>query len=472
MEGQGRIYRYPRNGKASLLIRCFKQAFLIWFARLVKAAETCRKEAEIRDLKLALQSCGVGVSIHPGARVLHPHGLAIGNNVTIGKGSFINAEGGVQIRDNSRLLDHVTIIDCDDSLIDPDELMARGLRRSWRQTVIGRAVKIGSAARIQAGVRIGDGAMIGHGAVIGRDVAPGEIVQRTGQGCTCQNNIGPSADNELSRCSRKLPDQKSIAAYWPDGRTCHPEIVFVASSGRSGSMSMAHWLNCHKQIRGRHESRLQLVQWSTEYAEHSAGRDETLSRLEELFLDGTVYDPNVIHIESDQKLYNLMPLLAELLPRARFIWLVRSGHDVVSSLVGRGWYSQEHDSFQRDNVSWWWNNWRVQGDRTDPPAPNWHNMAQFEKCAWYWGHVNSTIEAAIDELRDDRVFRTRLEDIKQDAVGIARFCGVVPFGKKMPILNSATHNKYDKSIWNEREKRAFEQWCGPMMRRLYPECEI
>ncbi|MEM9354948.1 MAG: hypothetical protein AAGB04_01930 [Pseudomonadota bacterium] len=234
-------------------------------------------------------------------------------------------------------------------------------------------------------------------------------------------------------------------------------------------MSFAHWLNSHERIRGRHESRLQLVQWSTEYAERRVNRDETLSRLKDLFLDGTVYNPDIIHVESDQKLYNLLPLLSEIFPRARFVWLVRSGYDVVSSLVGRGWYSQEPDSFQRNNVAWWWNNWRVQGDRTDPPASNWIEMTQFEKCAWYWAHANARIESTIGELRADHVLRTRLEDMEKDAERIAKFCGVGAFKTKVPISNPANHGKYDPAKWTEHEKEVFERWCGPLMRRLYPQ---
>ena len=233
-------------------------------------------------------------------------------------------------------------------------------------------------------------------------------------------------------------------------------------------MTIARWLNSHERICGRHESRLQLVQWSTEYAEGTASRDETLSRLEDLFLDGTVYHPELIHVESDQKVYNLMPLLSEILPQARFIWLVRSGYDVVSSLVGRGWYSQAPDSFQEHNVAWWWKNWRVEGDRTDPVLKDWSDMPQFEKCAWYWAHANATIESALEELRVEQVLRIRLEDIESDADRIATFCGVRPFGKKMPIANHAAHEKYDKAKWSEREKEAFERWCGPLMTRFYP----
>lgn len=457
------------------MINRFKRALLIRFARLVRAADASLKELEIYFLKDALQSCGVSVSIHPSATIFNPQGLAIGNNVVIGEGAFINAEGGIQIRDNSQLLNHVAIFGCDDSLVDSVTLAAQGPRRSWRQTVIGRDVKIGTAARIQAGVQIGDGAVIGHGALISQDVAPGDTVQQACQVHICRDQIRFSNGAELSCYASAVSKplvQEPKAAIWPNGRMRHPDIVFVASSGRSGSMSIARWLNRHKRIRGRHEPRLQLVQWSTEYAEGRVDKDETLSRLEDLFLDGTVYDPDVIYVESDQKLYNLMPLLAEILPRARFIWLVRSGYDVVASLVGRGWYAQELDYFQRNEVAWWWNNWRVQGDRTDPPAYDWANMTQFEKCAWYWAHSNAIIEAALKELRVDHTLQTRLEDIERDADTITRFCGVEPRGKRVPVSNAALHGKYDRTKWTELERNAFERWCGPLMRRLYPASSL
>ena len=441
------------------------------FARIVRFAEARLRVAEHEGTIRALQSCGVSVSVHPSATIVHPNGLSIGNNVFIGEACFIHAEGGVQIRDNAQLSDRVTIYGSDLDLDTPAGSLHCGPRRSWRQTVIGRNVRIGSLAFICPGVRIGDGAIIGLGAVVKKDVAPGEIIQPVMQCDTAKCHKDRLASQEsrcCNVCNNRLLKRNITAAPWPTGRTHHPRIVFVASSGRSGSTSIAQWLDGSDGVRGRHESRLQLVQWSTEYAEGTASREQTLKRLEDLFLDGTVYDPDIVHVESDQKFHNLLPLLAEILPQAKFIWLIRSGYAVVSSIVGRGWYSDQPSDFQNHHVDWWWENWRVQGSRTIPPADGWLDMNQFEKCAWYWGHTNRTIEVAVEDLPADKVMRLRLEDMKAEADRVASFCGVSNLGKKVPFANRASHSMYSSSVWSRDERHAFERWCGPLMARFYP----
>jgi len=366
----------------------------------------------------------------------------------------------------------VTIYGSDLDLLSHPDSCPSEPRRYWQQTVIGRNVRIGSLACICPGVKIGDGAVIGVGAIVRKNVAAGEITQPASQCDLVNHNEDDLTQPEASPCrndtNRSLKVEK-LAAVWPSGRARHPSIIFVASSGRSGSHSIAQWLDCSDDVRGRHESRLQLVKWSTEYAEGVASREKTLARLEDLFLDGTVYDPDLVYVESDQKTYNLLPLLAEVLPQAKFVWLIRAGHAVVSSIVGRGWYARQPSNFQNHNVDWWWENWRVQGGRTNPPVEDWSLMTQFEKCAWYWSHANETIEAAVDELQPDKVLRIRLEDIGDETDRITSFCGVKRHSKRVPISNPARHSKHFHSNWSKDERIAFKRWCGPMMFRIYPD---
>lgn len=444
---------------------------LIRLARLVRSAEAFLRDTEGHALKRCLQSCGVGVLIHPTAVIVHPQGLALGNNVTIGEGCFIHAEGGVQIRDNTELSRFVVICSSGHDLIDCEGISPSSGRRSWLQTVIGRDVRIGANACILRGARIGDGSIIGPGAVIRNNVQSCQIVRRDCDAVASRPKVTAAVNPIDPRCSvavGQLAKNCQQTATWPNGRERHPRIVFVASSGRSGSMTIAKWLNGHERIIGRHEARLQLVQWSTELAEGRVKQDETLSRLKDLYLDGTVYDPSRVHVESDQKLYNLLPLLAEVFPQARFIWLLRSGVDVVASLVGRGWYAEIPGSFQEQNFAWWWKNWRVRGDRTNPPAAGWADMGQFEKCAWYWAHVNATIESSLDKFPEERVLRIRLEDIERESDRIISFCGVESFRDAIPITNSAIYERYVRANWSKQDEEAFERWCSKLMSRLYP----
>lgn len=100
-----------------------------------------------------------------------------GQNITIGKGVFINTschfqdQGGITIGDGT-LIGHNVVL----ATLNHDMNPANRNETIPASIVIGKNVWIGANATITPGVTIGDGAVVAAGAVVTRDVAVNTVV--------------------------------------------------------------------------------------------------------------------------------------------------------------------------------------------------------------------------------------------------------------------------------------------------------
>lgn len=110
-----------------------------------------------RDINLGNHCClGVGIFFNTGAN----SSIIIGNNVSINDYVYISAVYGIEIGDDSRIGEFVSIRDNDHAFSDPN-------RPIYSQGFTGKSIKIGSDVWIGRGVFIGKGVEIGNSAVIG-----------------------------------------------------------------------------------------------------------------------------------------------------------------------------------------------------------------------------------------------------------------------------------------------------------------
>ncbi|MGY2066389.1 DapH/DapD/GlmU-related protein [Blastococcus sp. SYSU DS0619] len=125
----------------------------------------------------------VGERFRAGRRVVisSPHGLVIGNDVSIGPNTIIQVDGA--IGDYAMIGMGVQIVGRQDHAI--DMVGVPMLKATWvgdrpatgRDGIrIGRDVWIGGASVVLSGVSIGDGAIVGAGSVVTHDVPPFGIV--------------------------------------------------------------------------------------------------------------------------------------------------------------------------------------------------------------------------------------------------------------------------------------------------------
>lgn len=124
---------------------------------------------------------GTDFRVGRGVVIFAPHGLRIGDNVSIGPYTTIQVNG--TIGDYALIGMHVQIAGRDDHKIDEvgvplrDSTWVGNRDASTRDHIeIGRDVWIGGHSTVLSGIRIGEGAVIGAGSVVTRDVPPYSVV--------------------------------------------------------------------------------------------------------------------------------------------------------------------------------------------------------------------------------------------------------------------------------------------------------
>ncbi len=124
---------------------------------------------------------GTGFRVGRGSIVSSPHGLVIGDNVSIGPRSIVQVDG--HIGDFALIGMGVQIVGRDDHAIDqigvPISLATRASERPRgpRDSVkIGRDVWIGASSVVLSGIVIGQGAVVAAGSVVTKDVPAYAVV--------------------------------------------------------------------------------------------------------------------------------------------------------------------------------------------------------------------------------------------------------------------------------------------------------
>ncbi|MBU2359445.1 MAG: hypothetical protein KKB02_11020 [Alphaproteobacteria bacterium] len=426
----------------------------------------------MEHLKTQFQSIGHFVRIDPTVCIVGPSGLSIANNVHIGRNCHLRADGGLWIGENTQISRNVTIYSSDHRFRDADALPFDN-SRTWRPVAIHANVWIGMDVCILPGVTIGEGAIIGMGSVIAKDVPPFAIVGPQPFRMLGERDPAHYRDIQTERRfggrdGRLLPPSV-VSGYRPAGRSAAPDICFVASTGRSGSTTISDVLGTNTTIVSRHEPRLQLVKWSTDYLHGEISEQEITERLGEMFLDRSHFDAGRTYLESDQKYFNLIGSLCRILPEAKFIWLVRSGVDVVASGMRRSWFSDpSHKNW--DVVHWYFHAYRPRGDLAGAMSPaEWQAAGPFERNCWYWDFVNRRIRADLADLPDTRKLYLRLEDMSNRLSDLQTFLGTGHSALKSKESNAALHAKHHVAQWTEQERAIFSRRCGALMAELYPE---
>ena len=137
-----------------------------------------------------------------------------------------------------------------------------------------------------------------------------------------------------------------------------------------------------------------------------------------------------VYGESNQILSLIVPVLKDAFPKAQFVWLIRSGLDVVASTVARQWYtghSSNHNLYENCSVlEKAWIDGRILGDCCgDVPSNTWPEMNPFARCCWYWAYINRTIEQDLkDYVTVDRYRMIRLDQIGTDLPDTAKWLGL------------------------------------------------
>ncbi len=115
------------------------------------------------------------VEIREGCHVWNIKNLFIGNNTRIGRGSIINASGGVEIGDNVRIGPRLFISSSDHNFSDKS-ISIKNQGNTREKVSIGSNTWIGANVSIMKGVTVGKNVVIAAGAVVTKNVMDGIVV--------------------------------------------------------------------------------------------------------------------------------------------------------------------------------------------------------------------------------------------------------------------------------------------------------
>jgi len=432
-----------------------------------------RHEQNMAGLLSTLQSCGCGVVVNGEIYISSRQAVSIGNNVHLGDNAFFKTEGGLTIGDNTHISRNVTIYTVNHN--HNGQALPYDGDVALKPVAIGKNVWIGMNVSIVPGVRIGDGAIVGLGSVVAKDVPPYSIVGGAPAKKIAERNLDSyrrlDEKKSFGGIDGKFLDDQLRSNFLPHADTkCH-EMFFILTTGRSGSTSIAKALNQHQDINCHHEPRQQLIRLSTEYAHGEKSREMVLAELYDIFIQSTTFASG-FYGESDQKYFNLVPLLHELMPHAKFIWLVRDGRDVVASTFARGWFANNEYNPDEDNyLLKVWKKYRLNGAKCGTFSENkWDELSAFERCCWYWHYVNSTIESSFSSIPQDQKLRISLNELPEKYGDVQKFLGISDVSAITNIVANRAKSgdsPVSENHWSEEQKRIFNKHCGAGMSRWF-----
>jgi acetyltransferase-like isoleucine patch superfamily enzyme len=443
---------------------------------LIKKIEINLEFRENDRILNKLQSCGEAVKINGKLIVSDPRSVCIGNNVHIGDNILFASQGGLTIGDNTHISRNVTIYTLNHNYhgerLPYDEIAIP------KPVSIGKNVWIGTNVCILPGISIGDGAIIGMGTTVTQDVPPLAIIGNQPSRILKSRNIEHYEKLEQTDSYGGVNGQQllkeTIELLQARKANQGENLFFVVTTGRSGSTTISALLSQHSKITCLHEPRPQLIRLSTDFAHKQKSYKEVTDELQSIYCNSSVY-PLGLYGESDQKLFNLIEIISNLLPLSKFIWLIRDGRDVVASTYNRGWFNTSIEKVQGNptgTLSSRWIYYRLNGEKTGHyNESDWQSLSVFERNCWYWSTVNICIEKQLSKLLDQRWMMIRLESLPERWPQLLDFLSVNQENLEVLKLNAALRpNKY-WSDWSSDERLSFSRLCGKEMSKWYSSWE-
>lgn len=261
-----------------------------------------------------------------------------------------------------------------------------------------------------------------------------------------------------------------------------PGGFFLSGTGRCGTMLLSRILSLGENAHCDHEGSIDVAKLTEAY---ETGRFDALAddvarnivpRAAEFRRQGVSFGISSAH------LFPVLPALDRHFGEARFVLLVRRPDTFVASALARGFFDSSHpNGFQLLRPP--------PGEKT---RESWHAMLPFERCLWYWTHVNGEVLKFLRGLPSDRWRMQRIEDLDLEAVcalfefldlrGFERVEDAVRKLLRTPI--NATPQPGEEGEWNPFSRHdtlpTMDEWsvdrrgrlaefCRPLVDELYPE---
>jgi len=241
----------------------------------------------------------------------------------------------------------------------------------------------------------------------------------------------------------------------------------MLTTGRTGTDTLMHLLNLSDDIDAYHEPPPELLPErkrarSAVYAEKDEfkrifvrARGASLTRTK---ARGKIY------AETSARLTFFAPVIAELLPNARFLFVHRHPGEVVRSGVRRKWFAGHPNDYVRIEP--------VPGERH---YEDWQRWGAFEKNCWSWDAYNRFALDFIEDSEASRITAIRSDHLF-DGSSVQEIFGFLSvlappqdlvqsvLARKHNAQKSAHFPRYED--WTPEQRQVLEEIAGETMQRL------
>jgi hypothetical protein len=204
----------------------------------------------------------------------------------------------------------------------------------------------------------------------------------------------------LNTCNQRARSEDEPNGYGRHHLTTNPKrAFFVLSSGRCGTLTLANILNTAGNARVWHHPKPYLIRETLLAYRGKIDKSQHFWKARSSVVQSSWAD-GLIHGETDHNMTPFCEMLADELPMAKFLVLVRDPRDFIRSGLRRKYY-QGHD----------WDVGRLQPEEHTPDYSRWIGMAPFAKVSWLWAQTYAAIQKSVEAIGESRVLLVRFEDL-------------------------------------------------------------
>ncbi|WP_456426741.1 sulfotransferase [Rhodocaloribacter sp.] len=243
--------------------------------------------------------------------------------------------------------------------------------------------------------------------------------------------------------------------------------LFVLSTGRTGTETLTHILALSNQIDAFHEPYPQLLD-ERKYARTEVYVDpgkyyRIFSRSRSLYLWKS-QRRGKLYAETSARLTFFAPVIYDMLPNSKFLYIHRHPAEVVRSGMRRGWYVDHPADYAR-----------IVPVKGEYAFERWEKWSPFEKICWYWDAYNRFSLGFVDSVSPDRVIQVRADELFSgraidwifDLINLRKPDSDLideELSKKHNIQQGASFPVFEE--WTEEMKQTLYRHAGETMRRL------
>ncbi|MEM7548241.1 MAG: DapH/DapD/GlmU-related protein [Bacteroidota bacterium] len=414
---------------------------------------------------------GNGIMLNGRVYISHPNMVTLGKNIHIGNNAYFFTLGGLTIGDNAHISRNVTIYTANHKY--EGNALPYDESHIQKPVVIEQNVWIGMNVSIIPGIKIGEGSIIGMGSVITKDVSPYSIIGSTNQKLIKERN---KEDYNVLLKSKSFGGVNGVRIKEEthdelgfNGYELGTNLVFAIGTGRCGSMALANLLSSHPEINFKHEPNGQLIKLSTDYEHNQVTRDQVLERIKAAYVHSSIANTR-IYGESDQKLSNLIEVLYQLFPKAKFIWMLRNAKSTIESTYSRGWFDDSEFGIERRvdlcvkkvYSSHIYSENRLNGFKAGAFSfKEWMEMSPFERNCWYWRYWNEKILNQLKNIPKRQWRLQKLESLHSEGIELFEFLGLnnnreIQMNEK---INPTFYPMVTLDKWDSRKITEYKKWC-------------